>query len=199
MERWFTSDPHYGHGRVIGYCGRPFSSSWEMNETLIENHNSVVRPNDEVYLCGDISFMGTGKTIEVLKRLNGKLHIIRGNHDKVMDKEEVQYYIEWIKDRHMLSVPDKTANRGAQLIVLDHYSGRVWNKRHWGAWQLYGHSHGSLPEDPDSLSFDVGVDAIAKRYAKDGILDPKDYRPICYDEVKLIMEAKTNLAVDHHV
>jgi hypothetical protein len=56
---------------------------------------------------------------------------------------------------------------------------------------LYGHSHGSLSDDPCLLSIDVGVDAIAKRYSINGNLNPNDFRPICYDEIKVIMESKT--------
>ena len=47
-------------------------------------------------------------------------------------------------------------------IVLDHFSGRVWNKSGQGSWQLYGHSHNELESREDSkslLSCDVGVDS----------------------------------------
>ena len=98
-----------------------------------------------------------------------------------------------------MTIQDPSVNKyGKVKIVLMHYAMRVWNKSHWGMWHLYGHSHGSLPEDPKSMSFDVGVDAIAKRYAVDGIINPDDYRPISYEEVKAIMEKKTFTSIDHH-
>jgi calcineurin-like phosphoesterase family protein len=62
---------------------------------------------------------------------------------------------------------------------------KVWNKSHHGAWHLYGHSHGSLPDDINSLSFDVGVDS-------------HDYKPISYEEVKRIMKKKIFKPLDHH-
>jgi calcineurin-like phosphoesterase family protein len=198
INNWFCSDHHFGHDNIRRFCDRPFDSLLEMNEALIENHNAMVQPNDHVYFVGDFSYkMSKGRTIEILKRLNGKKHMILGNHDKVLTKPDILSYVEWVKERFMLTIQDKSVKHNKQLIVLDHYSGRVWNKKHWGSWQLYGHSHSTLPDEPDALAIDVGVDAIARRYAVDGILNPQDYRPICYEEIKVIMENK-NLPVDRY-
>ena len=51
-----------------------------MNETIVSNWNNAVSPEDEVYLLGDVMLGGT-ENIEYVKRLNGKLHIVLGNHD----------------------------------------------------------------------------------------------------------------------
>jgi len=72
-----------------------------------------------------------------------------------------------------------------QQIILCHYAMRVWDKSHWGIWHLYGHSHGSLPDDPRSLSYDVGV-------------DKNNFTPLLFEEVKEIMSKKTFKPVDHH-
>ncbi len=61
--------------------------------------------------------------------------------------------------------------------MLFHYAMRVWNASHHGSWHLYGHSHGTLPDDITSLSFDIGVDS-------------QHYKPLSYDEVKAIMSQK---------
>ncbi len=84
-----------------------------------------------------------------------------------------------------IKVLDNDLSRGYQDIVMLHYSMRVWNKSHHGSWHLYGHSHGTLPDDPNSLSIDVGVDC-------------HNYQPISYDEIKSIMSKKEFKPVDHH-
>lgn len=66
--------------------------------------------------------------------------------------------------------------QGLPNIVLDHYSGRVWNGSHRGSYQLYGHTHNVLPEG-DYLSMDVGVDA-------------RNFSPINLNEVVEHMKAK---------
>ncbi len=40
-----------------------------------------------------------------------------------------------------------------QPIVICHYAMRVWNRSHHGAWHLYGHSHGNLPDTPTSRRY----------------------------------------------
>ena len=42
MDIWFISDTHFGHTNMIAYENRPFSSTEQMNEVLIENWNKVL-------------------------------------------------------------------------------------------------------------------------------------------------------------
>lgn len=87
---WFTSDTHYQHKNSLTFLRedgitpmRDFSTVEEMNETLIENHNKVVKPNDKIYNCGDV-FFGSKDTIQsIWKRLNGHKRLIVGNHDDI--------------------------------------------------------------------------------------------------------------------
>ncbi|MDT4962689.1 MAG: hypothetical protein QOF87_2336 [Pseudonocardiales bacterium] len=32
--RYFTSDTHYGHANIIGFCGRPYADVHHMNVDL---------------------------------------------------------------------------------------------------------------------------------------------------------------------
>jgi hypothetical protein len=64
-----------------------------------------------------------------------------------------------------------------QPVVICHYAVRVWNRSHHGAWHLYGHSHGNIPDTPTSLSMDVGVDT-------------HDFHPWHFDEINLLMTEK---------
>lgn len=84
MKRWITADTHFGHFNIIGYCGRPFTSSEEMDQTMIDNWNSIVAPNDIVWHLGDFSF-GKGSLLNlpgIVSQLNGDIILYRGNHDR---------------------------------------------------------------------------------------------------------------------
>ena len=83
---FLTSDLHFNHDREFVWKVRGFDSVQEMNETIVKNWNSVVGPDDDVYVLGDLCLGGGSCTIllenkHLIESLNGKLHIIRGNHD----------------------------------------------------------------------------------------------------------------------
>ena len=176
-KTFFASDHHFFHNNIIKYANRPFDNVWSMNEALIERHNSVVSHKDIVYFVGDFAFTSDeDEVINILKRLNGEKHFVAGNHDKGMFKERI------IKEFQSFSkspfkeiyVHDSDARGGKQSITLCHYALRVWNKSHHGSFHLYGHSHGSLPDDPNSRSFDIGVDCW-------------DFTPVSYEKVKKVI------------
>lgn len=55
-----------------------------MNDTIIANHNNIVKPEDDVYLLGDLLLGGPDnieKGLEMIRSLNGRIHLVRGNHD----------------------------------------------------------------------------------------------------------------------
>ena len=78
---FFTSDPHLGHDKEFIFKPRGFESVYEMNEAIVSNWNSVVGPEDEVYLLGDVMLGNNEVGTKLLHSLKGKIHIIRGNHD----------------------------------------------------------------------------------------------------------------------
>ena len=81
---YLTSDLHFNHDREFIYKPRGFGSVEEMNNTIIANFNEVVTPDDDVYILGDLMLGGADKHeegLELISALNGKLHLVRGNHD----------------------------------------------------------------------------------------------------------------------
>ena len=83
-EIWLSSDYHFQHNREFIYKPRGFENVDEMNETIIVNHNDVVREDDDVYLLGDLMLGGPDKMeigLEMIRALKGRLHLVRGNHD----------------------------------------------------------------------------------------------------------------------
>lgn len=143
--QFFTSDTHFNHKKILEYCNRPFKDVDEMNGRMIALWNSKVMPDDEVYHLGDFAFGSRTEAKAIRERLNGKIHLILGNHD-----DETDFGFEWMKPYYELKV-------GEQTIILFHYGMRTWWHDLKGTWHLYGHSHGLLP--PYGKSIDVGVDA----------------------------------------
>lgn len=81
MTTYFTSDTHFNHENVIRFYNRPFSSVEEMNEGLISNWNKIVKEDDVVFHLGDFAFAPRQEIPDIVDRLNGHVHLIRGNHD----------------------------------------------------------------------------------------------------------------------
>ena len=81
---YITSDLHLNHNKEFIYGARGYSSVEEMNKDLITKFNSTVTNEDEVYILGDLCLGGADSLIDnfkMLSQLNGKIHIILGNHD----------------------------------------------------------------------------------------------------------------------
>lgn len=129
-----------------------------MHDGLITNWNARVRANDTVWHLGDFSFPNA-RMLTLFKRLNGKIHFIRGNHDDWADHNKSLFTS--YQDVKLLKIGDVQ-------LWLSHYAHRVWPASHYGSIHLYGHSHGIL--GPWENSIDVGVDA-------------QNYAPISFEEV----------------
>lgn len=205
MTTFFTSDTHFWHKNVIGYCKRPVPGIPEeelvsgkmnhgislMNEWLIERWNEKVKKDDEVWHLGDFAFCGKGKAIAILERLNGHKHLVLGNHDYgLANKVDVNVFFESIQHYKRLMVHDKEILEGGvekqfhQPIILCHFPILSWDGMHHGSWHLHGHCHGSLP-DNRSMRIDVGV-------------DPMGYYPVSFEQIKEIMSKRKIVKVDHH-
>lgn len=179
---WFTSDNHFYHKNIQKFCPttRMGSSVQEMNELLIRNHNSVVGQSDTVYFLGDFSFGTTDETFNVLQRLNGKKHLIFGNHDKVIRNQiSIQKQFESCQDYLKISI-------AKQKVVMFHYPILEWESMHHGAYHLFGHVHGNMMQHPHGRSMDVGIDARPSG----------DMMPWNWDEINRILSKREVLK--HH-
>ncbi len=80
--RYYTSDNHFCHAKIIEYCKRPFANVGEMNAEMVRRWNEIVTPEDEVYHLGDFAFGPVEAIGHFLAKLNGKVFIVLGNHDR---------------------------------------------------------------------------------------------------------------------
>lgn len=189
---FFTADPHFLHANksdsgIIDYSNRPFTNIEDMNDEIIRNWNDVVPSDGTVYLLGDVALGHPTEAKEILNRLNGKIYLIKGNHEKtVLKNKELRDRFESIHDYLELKVPDSEAmytatksDHAVQLIVLFHYPIQSWKNLKFASWHLHGHCHGKLPTPDHMLRLDVGVD------------NPFcDYFPVSYEKIKEHMKSK---------
>ena len=87
---WFTSDTHFYHENIIKYCNRPFANAAEMNDEIVKQWNSVVKPDDLVWHLGDFALGKKENVTEILPKLNGKINLVLGNHDH----QKLKFYYE---------------------------------------------------------------------------------------------------------
>lgn len=87
---WLISDTHFQHANILTFTdsntgklvrGDRFSSVEEMDECMMDNWNSVVKPGDKVYHLGDVMFGSKEEFLPKFKKLNGQKRLILGNHD----------------------------------------------------------------------------------------------------------------------
>lgn len=156
---WFTSDLHFNHQNILKYepVSRPFETVEEMNEVLIKNWNDRVHSKDTVYVLGDLSMGSYDKIAPLIKRLNGKIILVRGNHDTPKRIEvykslgiEVQdiAYIRYKGRFFILCHFPIASEEFMDMVVRD--NSEVVN--------LYGHIHHNAPKGYHKGTYHVGVD-----------------------------------------
>lgn len=163
---FFTSDTHFGHDRIIDFCKRPFNSVAEMDEAIINNWNSVVKPTDYVFHLGDFCFKGSQYWDKILNQLNGHKFLVLGNHDIKHIRDGAMFKFDWVSQQAYITV-------GGRTVYLNHFPflcfGGSYRSKENMVYALHGHTHLT----PNTLSgkdierlgmcfpsqYDVGVDA----------------------------------------
>ena len=98
MKTYIISDTHFNHSNIIKYCNRPFKDVIEMNKKIINNWNMIVRKDDIVYHLGDF-LLGSKKDLaNIVSKLNGKIYLIKGNHDHLTTKSYEECEIKVLKN-----------------------------------------------------------------------------------------------------
>ena len=177
---FFISDPHFGHQNILKYCNRPFKSTDEMNEFIINRWNLLVKEDDIVFILGDIAFGGAGLFDKIVPRLNGQKYLILGNHDYKNMREKYREYFVKVSTKMFISID-------GQPIILNHepllcFGGQMDNR----IWHLFGHVHTSHGTQQGSdykrvkylstpTMYDVGVDF-------------NEYIPVRYQIIKAHIE-----------
>ena len=137
---FFTSDLHFGHENVIRFDNRPFNTVEEMDEEMIKRWNAKVGKDDIVYVLGDFIWKAaTNEAVSIIRRLNGQIILIKGNHDRFLHNSAAKKALAGIKDYDDICVTleDGTTRR----CILSHYFIPFYNGHRYQAIHLHGHSH----------------------------------------------------------
>ncbi|MEX6506809.1 metallophosphoesterase [Jiella sp. M17.18] len=142
---FYTADHHFCHSKVIAMSKRPFRDVRHMNGEMIRRWNDRVRPADVVYHLGDFSFGPVVEAERYFHALNGKKHLIIGNHDKPSVRDW-----PWESVSEMKMIEDD-----GRRIFLCHYPMAEWPSFYRHVPHFHGHVHGNR-QVPGAV--DVGVD-----------------------------------------
>ena len=181
---FLTSDTHFGHDREFLWGPRGFTNFQEHDEAVIKNWNETVSPDDIVYHLGDLMLGDNAHGIECVKRLNGHIKLIRGNHDTdarwklygTLPNIELIGWADVIKYKkynfYLSHHPTLTSN----LEKAPHLRMHLIN--------LYGHTHqmGKFYQDMPYM-FHVG-------------LDSNNNRPILLDDAIELMKEETKRCIE---
>lgn len=136
---FYTADLHFHYKPFLP--GRPFASVEEMDEAMIRLWNETVTDRDTVYVVGDVGYNGGYVPGDALGRLQGRKHLIRGNHDTGFENAPKLFdYFETVTDFNEI-------DDGETHILLCHYP-ILYRKR---GYMIHGHLHQARGPEYDIL------------------------------------------------
>jgi calcineurin-like phosphoesterase family protein len=163
---YFIADAHLGHMGIITYCGRPFASAEEQDALILKNWNETVTPDDDVYIIGDLMVPTEAGPASYLEKLNGRLHLLIGNHDEEWYDESYRHYFVEVADALRVEIEGYTT-------YLCHYPTPDFE----GDLHIFGHMHANY-KDGDFQRL-----VAASRFALNAAVELNDYRPVTIEQM----------------
>ena len=154
-----TSDLHFGHDREFVWGARGFKSIEEHDAEIIKRWNEVVTAEDDVYILGDLMLGDNAHGIHCLSQLNGKLHILTGNHC-TSARQKLYHTLENMVEFCGCATTIKYKKK---QLYLSHYPTITSNMEanpHQAVFNLYGHTHQTTNfYNGQPFMYHVGVDS----------------------------------------
>ena len=154
-----TSDLHLGHDRAFVWGARGFKSIEEHDAEIIKRWNEVVTAEDDVYILGDLMLGDNAHGIQCLSQLNGKLHILTGNHCTAA-RQKLYHTLENMVEFCGCATTIKYKKK---QLYLSHYPTITSNMEanpHQAVFNLYGHTHQTTNfYNGQPFMYHVGVDS----------------------------------------
>ncbi len=155
MTTWYTSDLHLGHTNIIGYCDRPFADVDAMDAALVERWNDTVKPDDTVWVLGDVALGRISESLTLVTGLHGTKLLLTGNHDRCWSghARRAEGWTERYLDAGFAEIiqGSVTVTIGDHRVLACHFPYRGDSHDHdryvderpvdTGEWLLHGHVH----------------------------------------------------------
>ncbi len=155
INKFFTADWHLGETR-LELAGRPFKTPEEHVETIVANHNKMVKPDDIVYVVGDVLYQGTHdphRWLQYVGVMNGRKILIRGNHDRPFNDDLfAPYFTNIVEDGGGIELVVSQGEEMSLATWVTHYPTQGRADR----FNIVGHIHGIWKVQLNMLN--VGVD-----------------------------------------
>ena len=167
---WFISDTHFNHNKPFIYEARGYNTIEEMNESILEKWNSIIKPNDTVYHLGDVFLNDFETGINIIKQLNGHIHLAIGNHDTETRLAAFKNIFDEIQFGYRLKFKQG-------CLLLSHYPQLTNNSDYFYTYSIHGHTHSPNPFCEFPLMYNVNCEA-------------HDCNPVAYED--LLYEIKNH-------
>ena len=144
---YFTSDTHFGQQRTLELSRRPFHTTVQMDQEIVNNWRMIVDDDDIVYHLGDFG------DPEVVHELSGaEINILPGNYDtpEVLERLQRDPRITVLGEPYLLQAP---ASYGLPDLWMVHEPENAIDPNDF---YLYGHIHQLQMVKRNGLN--VGVD-----------------------------------------
>lgn len=181
-KTFFTSDIHQGHENICKYTERLAETTVkEHDDWIVDIWNSQVNPNDIVWHIGDLSFDDYYGMSDFIKKLNGRICLIKGNHDssKNLDRLIKDNLIQgWMHYKEIKILNNPTC--------LFHFPIAAWHRQGYGSYHLHGHCHSMYQGQGKSL--DVGLDNAYKLYGTHRLFSEEDVQTFMKDRETFVAD-----------
>lgn len=145
QRKLYIADLHLFHKNVTksgrNFDNRPYETIEEMNEDILNKWNQAVTNADHVYILGDFvwhfSEKNKDEVMQLLKNMNGNLHLIIGNHDT---SKPAVFKRRFKEVTHYKKLTDMLHGK-ERCVVLFHYYMPFYEQHYHDGILLHGHSH----------------------------------------------------------
>ena len=159
-KTYFIADTHFNHYNIIKYCNRPFTNVKDMNKTIIDRWNNVVKRDDIVYHLGDFALDNFEEISNFRKQLNGRIFLVLGNHDTYNIKRYYEAGFDKVYDTPIIY---------SDYFILSHRP--IFINENMPYANIFGHVHNNaVYETVTKYSYCVSVERI-------------DYQPISFNDI----------------